>query len=124
MEKDSFKMVLFRLPLERKKFGIFEPKGSTKLLKKIDLAIVPIVGVDSTGRRIGYGKGMYDRFFDRLQYAPKKIFIQYKFCYSKEIITDFYDITADYLLTPTRLYSVVRKKNDKRITFKRNNCIS
>ena len=76
MEGDSFKIVKYRLPLQKKKFGIKEPNNSFFKAEKIDLAIVPIVGVDAIGKRIGFGKGMYDRFFDRLSYKPTLVFTQ------------------------------------------------
>ncbi|WP_198306177.1 5-formyltetrahydrofolate cyclo-ligase [Arcobacter vandammei] len=99
MQDDSFKMVKYRLPLEKKKFGIYEPKNSFLKAKKIDLAIVPIVGVDCLNKRIGFGKGMYDRFFYRLKYKPTIVFTQLVLCKSKKILSDNYDIEADYIIT-------------------------
>ncbi len=99
MEKDSFKIVKYRLPLHRKKFNILEPNNSFLKPNKIDIAVVPVVGIDSLNKRIGYGKGMYDRFFDRLDYKPTIIFTQLVLCKSKEILSDNYDIQADYIIT-------------------------
>ncbi len=99
MQDDSFKMVRYRLPLNKKRFGIYEPQNSFFKPKKIDLAIVPIVGVDSLNKRIGFGKGMYDRFFYRLGYKPTIVFTQLVLCKSKEILSDNYDIEADYIIT-------------------------
>lgn len=96
---DSFKVVKYRLPLEKKKFGIKEPKNSFCYKNKLDLAIVPIVGVDRLGKRIGFGKGMYDRFFGRLDYKPTIVFTQLSLCFTKEILTNHYDIQADYIIT-------------------------
>ena len=76
MEDVSFKMVKFRLPLRLKKFNLFEPPNSFSAKSKIDVAIVPVVGVDGDFRRVGFGKGMYDRFFDKLDYKVLTIFIQ------------------------------------------------
>ncbi len=99
MQDDSFKMVKYRLPLKKRKFGIYEPNNSFMKPKKIDLAIVPIVGVDVLNKRIGFGKGMYDRFFYRLKYRPTIVFTQLVLCKSKEILSDNYDIKADYIIT-------------------------
>lgn len=100
MEGESFKMVPFRLPLKIKKFGILEAGNTYRKITKIDIAIVPAVGVDGNLQRIGFGKGMYDRFFARLKKRPYTIFIQPKFCYTKKIICDEYDVACDLLLTP------------------------
>ena len=99
MIDDSFKIVKYRLPLDKKKFGIKEPKNSFCRHKKIDLAIVPIVGVDKECKRIGYGRGMYDRFFYRLGYKPTVVFTQLTLCQANETLTDEYDIQADYIIT-------------------------
>ncbi|QKF77101.1 5-formyltetrahydrofolate cyclo-ligase [Arcobacter defluvii] len=99
MQGDSFKIVKFRLPLYKKKFAIKEPNNSFFKPNKIDIAIVPVVGIDAINKRIGYGKGMYDRFFDRLDYKPTIIFTQLILCKSKEILSDNYDIQADNIIT-------------------------
>jgi 5-formyltetrahydrofolate cyclo-ligase len=99
MEGDSFKIVKYRLPLQKKKFGIEEPNNSFLKPNKIDLAIVPIVGVDAIGKRIGFGKGMYDRFFGRLPYKPTLVFTQRILCQSEKILSESYDIQADYIIT-------------------------
>ena len=99
MQGDTFKAVKYRLPLYKKRFGIKEPNNSFFKPNKIDLAIIPIVGVDKLNKRIGYGKGMYDRFFDRLTYKPTMIFTQLILCRSEKILSDNYDIQADYIIT-------------------------
>jgi len=110
----SFKVVPYRLPLYSSKFGIFEAKNSIKKNKKIDIAIVPVIGVDFNLQRIGFGKGMYDRFFAKLKKKPYTIFIQPKLCFTKEKICDNYDISCDVLLTPdSKTIAKKWKKNVK-----------
>ena len=101
MEGKSFRLVKYRLPLYTKQFGIKEPKDSKQYrVKNIDLAIVPMVGTDATHRRVGFGKGMYDRFFEKNHKNIKKVvFVARELCYSKEIVTDHYDVKADILIT-------------------------
>jgi len=102
MEGKSFRLVKYRLPLKVKQFGIKEPHDSKQYrYKKIDVAIVPIVGVDSTFRRLGFGKGMYDRFFEKEhKNINKVVFVARELCYSKKVITDHYDVRADNIITP------------------------
>jgi len=101
MKGKSFVPVKYRLPLNKRKFNIREPNFSLYKGNKInfDLIIVPIVGIDRTFRRVGFGAGMYDRFFDTLKTKPITDFTQLSLCLSEKIITNEYDIRADYLIT-------------------------
>ncbi len=104
MEGKSFKMVPYRLPLKRKKFGIYEAGNSLQRIKNLDIAVVPSVGIDKNFKRIGFGKGMYDRFFANLKKKPYTIFLQRKLCKTDASVCDRYDISADVILTSeTRL---------------------
>ena len=101
MEGASFRLVKYRLPLKKKQFGIKEPNDSKQYrVKNIDLAIVPIVGTDVTYRRVGFGKGMYDRFYEKQNKNIKQtVFVARELCYSKEVVTDHYDVKADMIIT-------------------------
>jgi len=101
MEGASFRVVKYRYPLKSKRFGIKEPNDSRQYrIKKIDIAIVPIVGMDVTRRRVGFGKGMYDRFFEKeIKNINKTVFVARELCYSQEILTNHYDIKADIVVT-------------------------
>ena len=99
MQGESFKIVKYRLPLHKKRFGIKEPNNSFFKAKKIDLAIIPVVGIDKLGKRIGFGKGMYDRFFDELGYRPIMVFTQLILCKSEQVLSQDHDIQADYIIT-------------------------
>lgn len=98
---DTLLPVKYRLPLQKGKFNIKQPRYSRFLNNNIefDMAIVPIVGVDKTNRRVGFGKGIYDRFFETLKKRPITVFTQRKLCKTKQIVTDTYDIKADYIIT-------------------------
>lgn len=117
MEGKSFRLVKYRLPLKIKKFGVKEPKKSNKYIKKIDLAIVPILGTDSTLRRIGFGKGFYDRFFEKNSKKIKEIiFVGREYCVSSEIITENHDVKGDGYFTPKN--SFLNKKRGFRLLKK------
>jgi 5-formyltetrahydrofolate cyclo-ligase len=115
MDGVSFKMVPLRLPLERKAFGIYEPRDSFRKINLIDVAIVPAIGVDGSLGRIGFGKGMYDRFFPTLKTKPFTIFIQSCECRTNRFLCDDYDVRSDLLITPKGVYSM-RKTHVKRTT--------
>lgn len=49
--------------LVKNRFGIPEPEnGELVQPEAIDLVMVPLLAFDRQGQRVGYGKGMYDRF--------------------------------------------------------------
>jgi 5-formyltetrahydrofolate cyclo-ligase len=106
MDGVSFKMVPLRYPLERKAFGIYEPRDSRKKINLIDIAIVPVVGVDGSLGRIGFGKGMYDRFFPTLKVKPFTIFVQSCECKTTKNLCDDYDVLGDLLITPQGIYGL------------------
>ncbi len=110
MQGVSFKMVKFRLPLKKGHFNISQPSNSNFKLAKIDIAIVPIIGVDGEYKRIGFGKGMYDRFFSSLKYKPIIIFVQIEKCFTKTKLSDNYDISCNYLITPKEILKIKGKR--------------
>jgi len=115
----SFKMVKYRLPLKSAKFGIFQAGNSHRKISKVDVMIVPVVGVDRNLKRIGFGKGMYDRFHASLTNKPIIIFVQTCACITKKDITNIYDIKADYFVTSERYVLASRPENVTRRTVNR-----
>jgi 5-formyltetrahydrofolate cyclo-ligase len=112
MEDVSFKMVPYRLPLRKYKFDISQSGNSLFTHFKIDAAVVPVVGIDDNFRRVGFGKGMYDRFFEGLGYRPSILFVQPTLCRCPGIVTEAHDIDGDYLITPRTLF--FKRKKGKR----------
>jgi len=100
IEEKSFKMVKYRLPLKRNNFNVLEPKNSHFKINDVDMIIVPVVGVDGNFKRVGFGKGMYDRFYEKLKKKPIVVFVQRERCFTFEKITNDYDISADFYITP------------------------
>ena len=79
-------------------FGIEEPVGEAfEHFKEIDLAVIPGVGFDRKGNRLGRGKGYYDRLLPKIS-APK-IGICYAFQLLETIPTDAYDFPMDEVIT-------------------------
>ncbi|AWI34737.1 5-formyltetrahydrofolate cyclo-ligase [Helicobacter apodemus] len=96
----SFKIVKFRLPLHREKFGVLQPSNSYRKINLIDIAIIPVIGIDNQFKRIGFGKGMYDRFFNTQKKIPRILFICRGIFYSSLNITQYHDIKGNSLITP------------------------
>ena len=60
---------------------------------------MPIIGIDKSFRRIGFGKGMYDRFFaQNIKNIDNIVFLARDIYYINDIITNNYDIKADFVL--------------------------
>jgi len=109
----SFKMLEYRPPLKKGEFGILEPKMRKISAYKTDIAIVPVVGIDAAFARIGFGKGMYDRFFENLKKRPLVIFTQRVLCLSKDKISQPHDIRGDFLVTSECIFRRKGKLDDR-----------
>lgn len=104
----SFKMVPFRMPFFKNRYGIYESSNSQLKLIKVDTVVIPVLGIDKDFRRIGFGKGMYDRFFPSLKHRVRVFFVARSPNLAKNIITQSHDMQGDYFFTPSAL--CVRKQ--------------
>ena len=87
----------------KNKFGINESNDlETVELDEIDLAVLPLVGIDINGFRLGYGGGYYDRFFyqDReLSRKPFIIGVGYAFQVLEVSFAEDHDLKCDSVIT-------------------------
>lgn len=82
-------------------FGVLEPlpEKCRKVARFDDsICLVPGLGFDHFGFRLGYGKGYYDRFLSR--YEGFKVGICYNECISHRLPRGRYDVPIDLLATP------------------------
>ncbi|MCF6189379.1 MAG: 5-formyltetrahydrofolate cyclo-ligase [Cocleimonas sp.] len=90
-------------------FSIPEPIVETHALldaKELDLVIMPLLGFDLTGSRLGMGGGYYDRCFAFKQSQPKKPVLMgfaYDFQQLDEINAEPWDISLDMIATEGNL---------------------
>lgn len=88
--------------LEENQWGVLEPPSGEEVTEdKFDLIIVPMVGGDEEGNRIGYGKGFYDRFLQKVD--CKKIGLSFDQNILKKIPTENFDIPMDKIVTENRI---------------------
>ena len=87
----------------RNKFGIKESNDlETVELDKIELAVLPLVGIDINGFRLGYGGGYYDRFFNEVGELSRKPFIigaGYAFQVLEISFAEDHDLKCDLVIT-------------------------
>ena len=81
-------------------FGVPEPIGSEipADVKDIDTIVLPMLGFDRAGGRIGYGAGYYDRFLSKNP-GLKKIGIAFACQEFDGLPVDENDIRTDYTIT-------------------------
>ena len=105
--KMSFKSWIFKEPLYVNKFGILEPKNSTKEIIP-DFIMVPLVAFDNKLNRIGYGKGYYDRSLYEISKIKKNAIslgIAYSFQKCNGIPVNKHDFKLDYIFTERGIIS-------------------
>lgn len=82
--------------------GIPEPCESEELLTQFDnsICIVPALGIDKYGYRIGYGGGYYDRFLK--SYTGISIGVVYPTLYISSIPVEVHDIKLNMSVIPEK----------------------
>ncbi len=83
-------------------FQVREPVAACPVvaLNRLDLALVPGLGFDARGRRLGRGKGHYDRLL--AGFTGMKIGVAFDFQIVAEVPREAHDIALDAVVTPTR----------------------
>jgi 5-formyltetrahydrofolate cyclo-ligase len=86
-------------------YGIPEPSTTAALVdvEAIDLVVVPGIAFDLVGRRIGYGKGYYDRTFHRFEGQGRLVGLCYDFQLLDRILGEPHDVEMDLILTEKRI---------------------
>lgn len=87
-------------------YGIPEPVDGLQVPPiKIDVVFLPLLAFDSSGNRVGYGKGFYDKFL--AQCKPRTLKIGLSFFDAVPEIWDVFesDVKLDYCVTPDQIYA-------------------
>jgi 5-formyltetrahydrofolate cyclo-ligase len=63
-EDGEIKICIYEEPLEKNSFNVFQPIN-LKIIDKVDIFLVPGIGFDIKGTRLGKGRGIYDQLLSR-----------------------------------------------------------
>ena len=111
----SDKNMLFNLldgsPLVKNKYGINEINNNKYLDPlSFDCMFIPFVGIDSKGKRLGYGGGYFDRSLEVLKGSKEKpliVGLGYDYQVSEEIYGEKHDLKYDLVITERRVLSFI-----------------
>ncbi len=103
----SFRKILGLESLQKGSFDIMEPKDDCPEAENLDIVLVPTVGISSSGIRLGYGHGYYDRFL-----ASNKI-TSIALTFQKQLIKSIpsfeHDIRMDWVVTEDNCFKTSNK---------------
>jgi 5-formyltetrahydrofolate cyclo-ligase len=105
--------------VEEGAFGILEPTGASVAVTRFDFFLVPGVGFDRGGRRIGMGWGYYDRILAERAAAdagrPRFVGVCHDFqLVDGEIPVEAHDVRMDAVVTPGELIASTNPSDDER----------
>lgn len=84
---------------------------------KLSLVITPLIIFDTSGIRVGYGKGMYDNFFTGISDSCIKLGCSFFSPIEKVIDAHSFDKKLDVGVTPTKTYFFATKmRNDNTLS--------
>ena len=96
--------------IKKNRWNIPEPQDGIEINNdKLEVVFIPLLAFDTSGHRIGYGKGFYDRFLASCR--PDIIKIGLSFFEPIEEIKEIFnsDIPLDYCVTPDKIYDFSSK---------------
>ena len=88
--------------LEPDKMGILTPKSNQPTTGSFDVVITPGLGFTTTGERLGYGRGYYDRWFANNQ-VGLKIGVAFELQIVDELPVEATDMALDMIVTEERI---------------------
>lgn len=99
-------------PLAPNKYNIGEPATSPVSISNIDVVLVPGVGFDRAGSRIGHGVGYYDRFFARcfdIDHHPVRIGLAHDIQIVEHLEQEPWDVPMNAIVTPTQEVMIAQR---------------
>lgn len=92
--------------LEPGPFKILQPKNISVVgTDLINIALIPGMGFDKHGVRLGYGRGVYDMLL--ADFRGLKIGLAYDFQIVERIPKEEHDLVVDMMITESRIYEII-----------------
>lgn len=91
-------------PMRRAALGLPVPEGTEVLAPQA--LLIPPLGFDARGYRLGYGGGYFDRTLAALPEQPLKIGVAFELSRMATIRPQWHDIAMDFIVTELGLYRV------------------
>ena len=86
-------------------YGVWEPEGGVLIdPAEIDLVVVPALGADRAGVRLGYGGGFYDAFLAGLRAAT--VAPVFAGCFVERLPAEPHDVPVHIVVTETETWRV------------------
>src|SRR5690348_310693 len=95
-------------PLYEAGFGTLAPSEFAPAVEP-DLIIMPLLGFDARGTRLGYGGGYYDRTLERLSKRPRLIGLAFASQEIASIPRELHDVPLDAVVTEQGARSFARE---------------
>ena len=101
-DKIEFRKIMDFSSLERGSFDIMEPKNDCEINNKLDVILVPTVGITTDGIRLGYGHGFYDKFLAENQTTTISLTLEKQIV--KNIPKSEHDIIINWIVTEDKMF--------------------
>ena len=97
-----------KAPMKKGAYGIPVPDNTEQVI--IDTALIPMVGFDQQGYRLGYGSGYYDRTLASSNPSPLVIGIAFEMFRLDSLHPQAHDIPMDFIITEAGIYQTIENK--------------
>ncbi len=100
-ETMEFRKICDFSSLEQGSFDIMEPKENCPTDNNLDVILVPTVGIDPSGVRLGYGHGFYDKFLVENKTITISPILEKQII--KKIPKSEHDVLIDWIVTEDKI---------------------
>lgn len=91
---------------EKNELGLFEPIGDEEIsVEEADLILVPALGFNEKGYRLGRGGGYYDRILNSESLQKKTVGLSFSKLFPVPFLAENHDLKIGKMITETQIHS-------------------